>query len=166
LRPVAAEHNRHTSLRVVAGRIVVAANLLAGRSSRQNHDAQYATCGQGTRACHPTFVANNADLRWTIDTAAHEWLHQYLAFKPLGFRYVLDLLGIAHNYEIGTHVPGNADRDRVDQSAIYQIPALPPDASQQPKSLDLKTQTVQLIQENPSKAVGIIREWINEGKDA
>jgi flagellar M-ring protein FliF len=45
-------------------------------------------------------------------------------------------------------------------------PALPPDASQHPKPLDLKTQTVQLIQENPSKAVGIIKEWINEGKDA
>lgn len=45
-------------------------------------------------------------------------------------------------------------------------PALPPDVSQQPKTLDRKTQTVQLIQENPSKAVGIIKEWINEGKDA
>ena len=45
-------------------------------------------------------------------------------------------------------------------------PALPPDTSPQPKSLDLKTQTVQLIQENPSRAVGIIKEWINEGKDA
>jgi flagellar biosynthesis/type III secretory pathway M-ring protein FliF/YscJ len=45
-------------------------------------------------------------------------------------------------------------------------PALPPEASQQPKAFDLKTQTVQLIQENPSKAVGIIKEWINEGKDA
>ena len=45
-------------------------------------------------------------------------------------------------------------------------PALPPDTSQQPKSIDLKTQTVQMIQENPSKAVGIIKEWINEGKGA
>ena len=45
-------------------------------------------------------------------------------------------------------------------------PALPPDVSQQPKPSDRKTQTVQLIQENPSKAVGIIKEWINEGKDA
>jgi hypothetical protein len=45
-------------------------------------------------------------------------------------------------------------------------PALSPDISQQPKAFDLKTQTVQLIQENPSKAVGIIKEWINEGKDA
>jgi flagellar M-ring protein FliF len=45
-------------------------------------------------------------------------------------------------------------------------PALPADTSPQPKSIDLKTQTVQLIQENPSRAVGIIKEWINEGKDA
>lgn len=56
----------------------------------------------GLGATYPTFVVNNADLRWTIDTAAHEWLHQYLAFKPVGFRYVLDLLGISKNYEIGT----------------------------------------------------------------
>lgn len=51
---------------------------------------------------YPTFVVNNADLRWTIDTAAHEWLHQYLAFEPLGFRYVLDLLGVHQDYNIDT----------------------------------------------------------------
>jgi len=39
-------------------------------------------------------VDNSADLRFTIDAAAEEWLHQYLAFKPLGFNYVLNLLGI------------------------------------------------------------------------
>ena len=56
----------------------------------------------GLGATYPTFVVNNADLRWTIDTAAHEWLHQYLAFTPLGFRYVMDLLGFSQNSEIGT----------------------------------------------------------------
>lgn len=56
----------------------------------------------GLAATYPTFVVNSANLRWTLDTAAHEWLHQYLAFKPLGFRYVLDLSGISRNYEIGT----------------------------------------------------------------
>ncbi len=56
----------------------------------------------GLGATYPSFVVNNADLRRTIDTAAHEWLHQYLAFKPLGFRYILDLLGISKNYKIGT----------------------------------------------------------------
>jgi hypothetical protein len=56
----------------------------------------------GLAALYPTFVVKNADLRWTIDTAAHEWVHQYLAFKPLGFRYILDLLGISRNTEIAT----------------------------------------------------------------
>jgi len=56
----------------------------------------------GLGATFPTFVTNDASLRFTIDTATEEWLHQYLAFKPLGFRYVLDLTGIARNYEIAT----------------------------------------------------------------
>ena len=56
----------------------------------------------GFGATYPSFVMDNADLRFTIDTAAHEWLHQYLVFKPLGFRYALDLLGISKNYEIDT----------------------------------------------------------------
>jgi hypothetical protein len=56
----------------------------------------------GLAAAYPTFVADNADLQFTIDTAAHEWVHQYLAFKPLGFLYILDLLGITSNPRIDT----------------------------------------------------------------
>ncbi len=48
----------------------------------------------GLGATYPAFVLKNDNLKWTIDTAVHEWLHQYLAFRPLGFRYVLYLLGI------------------------------------------------------------------------
>jgi hypothetical protein len=54
----------------------------------------------GLGAIYPAFVANDADLRFTIDTAVEEWLHQYLAFKPLGFRYGLDLLGISRDADI------------------------------------------------------------------
>lgn len=54
----------------------------------------------GLGASYPTFVANNAGLRLTIDTATEEWLHQYLAFTPLGFLYLLDLTGISRNYEV------------------------------------------------------------------
>ena len=54
----------------------------------------------GLGATYPTFVTNNASLRFTIETATHEWLHQYLAFKPLGFLYLLDLTGLSRNYEI------------------------------------------------------------------
>lgn len=56
----------------------------------------------GYGGVYPSFVTDSASLRVTIDTAVEEWIHQYLAFKPLGFRFVLDLLGVARNYEIAT----------------------------------------------------------------
>jgi hypothetical protein len=56
----------------------------------------------GFGGTYPSFVTNNASLKSTINTAVEEWIHQYLAFKPLGFRYVLDILGIARNYEVAT----------------------------------------------------------------
>ena len=54
----------------------------------------------GGLATYPSFVTDRGDLRFTINSATEEWLHQYLAFKPLGFRYLLDLTGISRNYEI------------------------------------------------------------------
>jgi hypothetical protein len=56
----------------------------------------------GGIATYPSFVMEDASLQFTIETATHEWLHQYLAFKPLGFLYLLDLTGISPNYEIAT----------------------------------------------------------------
>jgi len=56
----------------------------------------------GFAGTYPSFVTRDADLRFTMDTAAEEWLHQYLAFKPLGFRYLLDVTGIHRDYEIAT----------------------------------------------------------------
>ena len=56
----------------------------------------------GFGGTYPPFVINSASLRFTIDTAAEEWLHQYLTFKPLGFRYLLDLSGVSRDYEIAT----------------------------------------------------------------
>ncbi|MBI4268093.1 MAG: YIP1 family protein [Chloroflexi bacterium] len=56
----------------------------------------------GFGGVYPSFVSNSEDLHSTINTAVEEWVHQYLAFKPLGFRYVLDLIGVARNYEIAT----------------------------------------------------------------
>ena len=58
--------------------------------------------GLGGVATYPTLVDNEASLRSTIDITTEEWLHQYLAFKPLGFRYLLDLTGLSRNYEIAT----------------------------------------------------------------
>jgi len=56
----------------------------------------------GGMATYPSLINSGAGLSEAIETAAHEWLHQYLAFTPLGFRYVLDLAGISPNYDIAT----------------------------------------------------------------
>jgi hypothetical protein len=56
----------------------------------------------GGFAAYPSLVTNDASLRFIIDTVTEEWLHQYLAFTPLGVRYLLDLAGLARNYEIAT----------------------------------------------------------------
>jgi hypothetical protein len=56
----------------------------------------------GLGATYPSFVTNEASLKFTIDTASEEWLHQYLFFRPLGFLYALDLTGLAPDYEIAT----------------------------------------------------------------
>jgi hypothetical protein len=56
----------------------------------------------GGLATYPSFVTDKCDLQFMLDAAAEEWLHQYLAFKPLGFRYLLDLSGISRNYEMAT----------------------------------------------------------------
>ena len=65
-------------------------------------DVSSLVVGLGGIATYPSFVTNEASLRFTIDTAAEEWLHQYLVFQPLGFLYLLDLAGISRNYEIAT----------------------------------------------------------------
>jgi len=56
----------------------------------------------GGMATFPSYVTDSASLRFVLNTAAEEWLHQYLAFTPLGFSYVLDLAGIRRDYEIAT----------------------------------------------------------------
>jgi hypothetical protein len=36
---------------------------------------------------YPTMVMETTDLRWTLDTIAHEWAHNYLNLRPLGINY-------------------------------------------------------------------------------
>ena len=56
----------------------------------------------GGVSTYPAFVTNEASLRFAINTATEEWLHQYLVFKPLGFLYLLDLTGVSRSYDIAT----------------------------------------------------------------
>ena len=41
----------------------------------------------GGLSTYPTLVKSDADLRFTLATIAHEWVHHYLFFKPLGQRH-------------------------------------------------------------------------------
>ncbi len=54
----------------------------------------------GLGATYPAVVSTRSSLAYTIETVAEEWLHQYLAFTPLGFRYILHLLRLQPDYEI------------------------------------------------------------------
>jgi len=50
----------------------------------------------------PPIVSADASTLFIVTAAVEEWLHQYLAFKPLGFMYVLDSLGIRRDVDIVT----------------------------------------------------------------
>jgi hypothetical protein len=41
----------------------------------------------GGLGAFPTLVVNRGNLEWILSTVAHEWVHTYLAFFPLGFNY-------------------------------------------------------------------------------
>ncbi len=43
--------------------------------------------GIGGFSTWPTMVLNDAPLQWALGTVTHEWMHTYLAFRPLGWHY-------------------------------------------------------------------------------
>ncbi len=34
---------------------------------------------------YPTMVMRSTDMNWMLSTVAHEWIHNYLTLRPLGF---------------------------------------------------------------------------------
>lgn len=36
---------------------------------------------------YPTMVMRSTDMNWVLSTIAHEWIHNYLTLRPLGFLY-------------------------------------------------------------------------------
>ncbi|GAB4335536.1 MAG: hypothetical protein Kow00117_18570 [Phototrophicales bacterium] len=41
----------------------------------------------GGMALYPAMIQESSDLRWVIETFAHEWIHHYFFFFPLGLNY-------------------------------------------------------------------------------
>jgi hypothetical protein len=50
-------------------------------------DVSTLVVGIGGVGVYPTMVMETTDLRWTLDTIAHEWAHNYLNLRPLGLNY-------------------------------------------------------------------------------
>jgi hypothetical protein len=44
--------------------------------------------GTGGYGVYPTMVIDRYSLPWTVETVAHEWIHNYLAFRPLGWSFL------------------------------------------------------------------------------
>lgn len=53
----------------------------------QRLDVSTLVVGIGGVGVYPTMVTENTDLRWTLETIAHEWTHNYLNVRPLGLNY-------------------------------------------------------------------------------
>jgi hypothetical protein len=53
----------------------------------ENYDLSSLVVDLSGLSTYPTITSDQAPLRAVLQTAAHEWLHAYLFFKPLGFRH-------------------------------------------------------------------------------
>ncbi len=56
----------------------------------------------GFGAIYPTMIDEYSSLEPAIILAIHEWMHQYTVFRPLGFLFLLNVLGIRPDYQIDT----------------------------------------------------------------
>jgi hypothetical protein len=84
----------------------------------------------GGLSTFPSYITDEADIRFIVETTAHEWLHLYLTFTPLGFPNLLDKIGLRQDYDIVTMNESVADI--VGQEIgdiVYQEYYAPPPAS-------------------------------------
>lgn len=91
----------------------------------------------GGLGAFPTMVVDRASLRWVISTVAHEWVHNYLVFFPLGWNYFASQDMTTVNESVA-EIVGNEIGDRV-LAEHYGIPvplvepAPPPQSEVQPE---------------------------------
>jgi hypothetical protein len=85
--------------------------------------------GLGGIGAWPTVVLDRADLAWILETIAHEWVHNYLIFYPLGRAMFSDPRMNTINETVATIVGQEVGRKLAhDVYGIpYPAPAPPPD---------------------------------------
>ncbi len=80
--------------------------------------------GLGGLGVWPTMVMDDSSLAWTLNTIAHEWVHNYLAFQPLGWN-MFD----SREMNIINETVASIVGDEVGQAIafeVYGIPLPPP----------------------------------------
>ena len=56
----------------------------------QDYDLSALVETVGGLGAYPTMVMRTTNLNWLTETIAHEWIHNYLTFFPLGMRYYVN----------------------------------------------------------------------------
>jgi hypothetical protein len=89
----------------------------------------------GGLSTFPSYITNEADIKFIIDTTAHEWLHLYLTFTPLGFLNLLDTIGLRHDYDISTMNESVADMvsQEIGETVYQKFYAPPPTTNTAPE---------------------------------
>jgi hypothetical protein len=62
---------------------------IEARAERADPTISALVVRSGGVATYPAIVTDTRSYRGTLETAAHEWVHHYLAFYPLGIRYFM-----------------------------------------------------------------------------
>jgi hypothetical protein len=87
--------------------------------------------GTGGFSSYPTMIIEISDMEWVLSTIAHEWIHTYLAFRPLGWRY-FDSGAMRTINETVASIAGNEIGRRVLER--YYPEKVPPAGWPQPQS--------------------------------
>jgi hypothetical protein len=113
---------------------------------------------------YPTMVQSTSNLNWVVDTVAHEWTHNFLTFRPLGWNYETNAQLRTMN-ETTASIVGNEVGAQV-ISKYY--PEFQPASSNQQNSMKaagipLQTSTFDFNQEMHATRVKV-DELLKEGK--
>ena len=79
----------------------------------------------GGLATYPASVANGHPMRWTVQASAHEWLHHYFFFKPLG-RHMFDNDDMFQLNETIANIVGKEIGDRAYEAMERDLSIAPP----------------------------------------
>ncbi|MBC7225338.1 MAG: hypothetical protein H5T59_13875, partial [Anaerolineae bacterium] len=81
-----------------------------------------ATGGYGA---YPSMILETPDLPWTLEVVAHEWTHNYLAFRPLGWQYFQSPEMRSINVTVADIVGEDVGRAVLERYYPDQVPAPP-----------------------------------------